>query len=166
MSDEARIFSHYNWSCKRTIGEDASPADLYSSSAALQFVTTYKRFKEKLWAARLKPALQPVRPYQPAPWATHTSGMQRLSSPLCLNGYFCAACLSSVPRSLINILFQIFWTSGIWLACLLRQWYPFRLVREGWRLKLPFFGKTQPNLSSLLLQWIHPSIWIAVCRSI
>lgn len=162
MSDEARIFSCYNWSCKRTIGEDTS-ADLYSSSAALQFVTPYK---QKLWAARPKAALQPVHPSQPTPWATRTSGTQRLTPPEYLSGYFCAACLSSVPRSLINILFQILWTSGIWLSCLLRQWYHFRLVREGWRLKLTFFGKTQSKLSSLLFQRIHLSIGIAVCRSI
>lgn len=147
MSDEARIFSRYNWSCKQAI-EDTSPADLYSSSAALQFVTSCK---SKLWATWLMLALQPVHPYQPTPWATQTSGMQRLTSPLYLSGYFCAVCLSSVPRSLINILFQILWTSGIWLACLLRQLYYFRLVREGWRLKLPSFGKTQSKLSSLLL---------------
>lgn len=114
----------------------------------------------------LKPCPQPVQPCLPPPQATQTSGMQRLSPPLYLRGYFCAACLSSVPRSLINILFQIPWTSGIWFACLLRQWYPFRLVREGWRLKLPFFGKTQSTFSSLLLQFIHLSAGIAGCWSI
>lgn len=161
MSDGARIFSCYNWSCKQTIGEDTSPADLYSSSAVLQFVTTCKW---KLWAVP-KPSPQPVQPCLPPPQATQTSGMQRLSPPLYLRGYFCAACLSSVPRSLINILFQILWTSGIWFACLLRQWYPFRLVREGWRLKLAF-RKTQSTFSSLLLQFIHLSAGIAVCWSI
>lgn len=135
MSNEGRIFSGYNWSCKQTIGEDTSPADLYSPSAVLHWLLPVSRSSELCLKL-------PVQPCLPPPRASQTSGMQRLSPPLYLRGYFCAACLSSGPRSLINILFQILWTSGIWFACLLRQWYPFRLVREGWRLKLPFFGKT------------------------
>lgn len=137
MSDEGRIFSGYNWSCKQTIG-DTSPADLYSLSAGLHLLLPVSRSSELC----LKLPPQPVQPCLPPPWATQTSGMQRLRPPLYLRGYFCAACLSSVPRSLINILFQILWTSGIWFACLLRQWYPFRLVREGWRLKLFLWKNT------------------------
>lgn len=133
--DMVRVFSCYNWSCKQTIGEDTSPADLYSSFAVLLPVSGCSELCLKLSPQPAQPCLSPPR-------ATQASGMQRLSPPSYLRGYFCAACLSSVPRSFINILFQILWTSGIWFACLLRQWYPFRLVREGWRLKLPFFGKT------------------------
>lgn len=150
---------------KRTIGEDTSPVDLYSPLQHCSLLLPIKEFKEKLWAAcptRLCSLCPPPAP----PWAPQTSGSQRLTAPLCLRGYFCAACLPSVPRSLINILFQILWTSGIWLACLPRQLYPFSLVKEGWRLKLSFFGKIKSKLSSLLLQWILPSIGIAVCRSI